>query len=80
MGNIIGLLEKEFPAQILNGPGNSKGRNSVFTANNTLLTMVQTATQQDKTLKNSLDLYYMILQHHKQQVIKELEESLQKEK
>jgi len=81
MGNIIGMLEKEFPSRVLDSPlGNSKGRNRIFTANNTLLTMVLTATQQDKTLKNSVDLYYMIHQLHKQQAIKELEELVEKEK
>jgi len=81
MGNIIGLLEKEFPSQVLeNSSGESKCRNRVFTANNTLLTMVLTATQQDKTLKNSVDLYYMVHQQHKQQALADLKEQLQKEK
>lgn len=80
-GNIIGLLEKEFPSQVLTNESGSDGRrNRVFTVNNTLLTMVLTATQQDKTLKNSVDLYYMIHQQHKEQVLRELEELLEKEK
>lgn len=81
MGNIIGVLEKEFPSWVLeNDPEKGKTRNRVFTVNNTLLTMVLTATQQDKTLKNSVDLFYMIHQQHKQQVLNELEERVQKEK
>jgi len=52
----------------------------VFTLNNTLLTMVLTSTQQDKTLKNSVDLYYMIHQQHKHQALKELEHHAQKQK
>jgi len=79
--NIIGLLEKEFPSSVLDNESNSaNSRSRVFTANNTLMTMVLTATQADKTLKNSVDLYYMIHQQHKEQVLRELEEQMEKEK
>lgn len=77
MGNIIGLLEQEFPSSILQAAGAGQSRNRVFSANNTLLTMVLTATQQDKTLKNSVDLYYMIHQQHKQQALEDLQQQAQ---
>lgn len=80
MGNIIGLLEKEFPLLASQESEGSKSRNRIFTIRNTLLTMVLTAVQQDKTLKNSVDLYYMIHQQHKQQVTEALEEQLNQEK
>ena len=48
--NIIGLLEKEFPTSVLQESPSKKSRNRIFTLNNTLLTMVLTATQTDKTL------------------------------
>lgn len=81
MGNIIGLLEKEFPTPVLENQAKSeKSRNRVFTVNNTLLTMVLTATQQDKTLKNSVGLYYMIHQQNKQQAVQELQQYAQKQK
>ena len=80
-GDIIGMLEKEFPSSLLEKDfSTSDSRSRVFTANNTLLTMVLTAVQQDKTLKNSVDLYYVIHQQHKQKAQKELEESLRAEK
>lgn len=79
-GDIIGILEKEFPSSVLNNSfSTSKSRNRVFTPHNTLLTMVLTATQEDKTLKNSVGLYYMIHQQHKKQAIKELIESRERE-
>jgi len=81
MGNIIGLLEQEFPSSVLNDQAESMGsRMRVFTNNNTLLTMVLTSIQQDKTLKNSVDLYYMIHQQHKQQALEELGQQAQKQK
>jgi len=79
-GDIIGFLEKEFPSSVLKKSfSTSKTRNRIFTLHNTLLTMVLTATQQDKTLKNSVDLYYMIHQQHKHEVVKELRESRERE-
>ena len=80
-GNIIGLLETEFPASVLDSQ--KKGdvsRNRVFTVNNTLLAMVLTATQQDKTLKNSVCLYYQIHQQNKRDATLELGILAQKQK
>jgi hypothetical protein len=42
--------------------------------------MVLTATQAAKTLKNSVDLYYLIHQQHRQQAQQALEESMEKQK
>ena len=56
-GNIRRLLEKEFPTAVLQQAPSQKSRNRVFTLNNPLLTMVLTATQAAKTLKNWVDLY-----------------------
>lgn len=80
MGNIVGLLEKEFPGVADQEPEGPKGRTRIFTPRNTLLTMVLTAVQQDKTLKNSVDLYYMIHRQHKQQAMEALEARLARER
>lgn len=81
IGNIIGLLEEEFPTSIVEDDlVNTPGRNRVFTVKNTLLTMVLTAIQQDKTLQNSVALYYMIHQQHKHQALEDLTAQREKEK
>jgi hypothetical protein len=84
MGNIIGILEKEFPASILEEPVfqtmDNISRQRVFTHANTLLTMTLTATQKDKSLKNSVQLYYMIHQEHKRQALKTLQEQMEMER
>ena len=67
MGNILGVLEQEFPSHIL-GEVASGSRTRVFTEKDTLLTMVLSSVQEDKTLKNSVDLFYMIHQRQQQQV------------
>ena len=78
-GNIIGLLQAVFPSSILEWEESSSSRERVFTVGNTLLTMVLTSVQQDKTLANSVDMYYTLHQQHKQQVIKKLEEDAAKQ-
>jgi len=82
-GNILGVLEKEFPLKILDKQDtdgeNIKNRERVFTSASTLLTMVLTATQKDKSLKNSVQLYYTIHQQHKMQVLENLKEQIKKE-
>jgi len=78
-GNIIGLLQAVFPSSILEWEESSSRRERVFTVGNTLLTMVLTSVQQDKTLANSVDMYYTIHQQHKQQAIKQLEEDAAKQ-
>ena len=76
--NILGLLEREFPSHILEKqPTKEKSRTRVFTDTNTLLTMVLTATQQDKTLKNSVGLYYTIHQQHQQALRQQLNQQAQ---
>jgi hypothetical protein len=81
--NIVGVLEKEFPLAVLNKSDiddNIKSRERVFSATNTLLTMVLTATQKDKSLKNSVQLYYAIHQQHKIQALETLKKQLIREK
>ena len=80
-GDIIGLLETEFPCSVLSiKDEEKKTRERVFTVKNTLLTMILTSVQQDKTLKNSVDLYYIIHQKRKSSVIDNIAKSLQIQK
>lgn len=90
-GNILGIVEEEFPMEILdeysiaNNPDSHRGpkikpRQRVFTVPHTLLTMALTATQADKSLKNSVQLYYTIHQQHKKQTLEFLGEQKEKER
>lgn len=82
MSNVIGLLNQEFPRSVLDNEylDATKSRNRIFTVNNTLLTMVLTASQQDKSLKNSVSLFYMIHQENKAHILKEMEKQVEQEK
>ena len=72
-GNIIGVLGNEFPELNIDKADGDKSRDRVFTPQNTLLTMVLSAVQQDKSLQNAVDLYYFIHQQNKLDTKKELE-------
>lgn len=65
--DVLPFLADEFPQDIPveDTPEQSAKRNRVFTDRNTLLVMALTATQEDKSLKNSVDLFYTIHQDHR---------------
>jgi hypothetical protein len=72
IGLTISVLEDEFPVHIFeNNETDKKTRDRIFNIPNTLLTMVLTSFQEDKTLQNSVDLYYGI--HQKKQVLAQQE-------
>ena len=74
------IIRKRISVSILTNKNEGvKTRDRVFTVNNTLLTMVLTSVQQDKTLKNSVDLYYTIHQKPKALAI-EPEQRIQTQK
>jgi hypothetical protein len=70
--NVIGHLQSVFPEQIFEKLDLTNTRERLFPINRTLLTMVLTATQSDKTLQNSVDLFYTIHQREKEKAILEL--------
>jgi len=89
--NILSCLADVFPdtelleVQEINNseslsPKTKKSRNRMFTFSETLLTMVLTASQEDKTLKNSVALYYSIHQNKRKKILESIEEEKQKEK
>ncbi len=69
--NILNLLESVFPEEVLKKKVPDNSRDRVFTATNTLLTMVLTATQADKSLKNSVALYYGLHQKIREKIYEE---------
>lgn len=83
--NKIGLLESVFPNHIFEKEifqtKNEKKiipRNRVFNFKNTLLAMTYTAAQEDKSLKNSVSLYYTLHQNDKKSTTELLEKEMEK--
>jgi hypothetical protein len=80
-GDILGLLEAEFPVEIFNScEVDSTNRSRIFTPNSTLLTMVLSSIQEDKSLKNAVDIFCILHQQKKQAVLAKIEENSQKQK
>ena len=73
--NILGLLAEEYPKDEMSElDGNDKSRNRVFSVSDTLLTMILTASQADKTLKNSVALFYSVHQNRRKQMLEIIEQ------
>jgi len=83
-GNILGMLKKEFPMKVFEKEDvkqpDHKNRDRVFSSATTMLTMILTATQKDKSLKNSVQLYYTLHQQNKMRVMESLKEKIKKER
>ena len=78
--NRLGLLNSVYPKELLQHKESSNSRDRVFTISKTLQTMMITATMQDKTLKNSVNLHYISHQKERELESKYLKEKIKKEK
>lgn len=78
--NILGTLMDVYPSDYelnIKEPENSRDR--VFSISNTLMTMVLTASQEDKTLKNSVVLYHTIHQNKQNEKLRIIQEEKNKQ-
>lgn len=89
MSDYLGVLEKCFPYSSiehkeleLRKNQTKQSRKRVFTNMSTLLTMVMISFQEDKSLQNSVDIFYTLHQRQKEQKLSELKSlyELEKEK
>jgi IS4 transposase len=81
VGTVLQSLEAAFPTELVQDAAQDYvGRDRVYTPLNTLLTMVLTATQQDKSLQNSVELFSSIHERHRALKLEELTEKLELEK
>ncbi len=78
--NILGTLMDVYPSESelgLKEP--EKSRNRVFSMADTLMTMVLTASQEDKTLKNSVVLYQGISKNKRNEMVRMIQEEKNQE-
>lgn len=78
--NRLGMLNSVYPKEFLQYKKSDNSRDRIFTTSNTLQTMVVTATMQDKTLKNSVNLHYISHQKERELEAQHLKEKIKKEK
>jgi hypothetical protein len=76
--NLLTALSKYIPSEIYSQSSTENRRDRVFSSAATLETMLLTATQEDKSLKNSVLLFYTIHQKKRELLQRELDE-LEKE-
>lgn len=81
VGTVLQSLEAEFPKDlVVRAAQDYEGRDRVYTPLNTLLTMVLSSTQQDKSLQNSVELFSSIHERHRALKYEELSHQLELEK
>lgn len=78
--NRLGLLNSVYPKELLQYKESNNSRDRIFTETKTLQTMLITATMQDKTLKNSVNLHYISHQKERELELEHLKEKVKKEK
>ena len=78
--NHLQLLSDVFPSNELQEDIPKNTRNRTYPVLDTLMTMVQVATLEDKSLKNAVSLYYTIHQKEREIVKNILEKDIQKQK
>jgi len=69
-----------FPYGVFEKHGPKGTRDRVYSCENTILTMVYSATQADKSLQNAVTVFGRVFESHSGRVIKEAESSLELEK
>lgn len=77
--NLLTVLSKHIPKEIYSDISIKNQRDRVFSITATLETMLLTATQEDKSLKNSVLLYYASHQKKRELLQRELDELKNKE-
>jgi hypothetical protein len=73
-GNLLTVLSRHIPDIVYRDDSPEKRRNRVYSSSATLETMLLTATQEDKSLRNSVLLYYTSHQKKRELLQQELDE------
>lgn len=69
-----------FPYEVIEKYDSSGTRDRVYSCENTVLTMVYSAVQSDKTLQNAVNIFGRIHQNHSIRIINEAESAIETEK
>jgi hypothetical protein len=69
-----------FPFEVIDNYDKKGTRDRVYSTENTILTMVYSSTQQDKTLENAVEIFERVYANQKERLIKEAHDSIEQEK
>jgi hypothetical protein len=73
-------IHSVFPHEVIDRYDSSSTRDRVYSCENTILTMIYSATQADKTLQNAVNIFGRIHQNNSVRIINEAESALELEK
>jgi len=73
-------LSSVFPFEEIDKFDNTGTRDRIYSTENTILTMVHSATQEDKTLQNAVYLFERIYENQKERILKDAKASILREK
>jgi len=73
-------LYSVFPYEVIEKYDPKKTRDRIYSCENTVLTMVYSATQEDKTLQNAVTIFGRVFEDHSGRVIKEAESAIELER
>ena len=73
-------IHSVFPHEVIEMYDSSSTRDRVYSCENTILTMIYSATQADKTLQNAVNIFGRIHQNNSVRIINEAESALELEK
>jgi len=73
-------LSSVFPFEEIEKFDNTGKRDRIYSTENTILTMVHSATQEDKTLQNAVGLFERIYENQKERILKDAQASVEREK
>ncbi len=69
-----------FPYEVIDNFDKKGTRDRIYSTENTILTMVYSSTQEDKTLENSVSIFERIHTNQKERIIKDAPDSIEQEK
>ncbi len=74
------VLSSVFPFEEIDKFDNTGTRDRIYSTENTILTMVHSATQEDKTLQNAVGIFERIYENQKERILKDAKASVSQEK
>ncbi|MEI6436467.1 MAG: IS4 family transposase [Bacteroidota bacterium] len=69
-----------FPHEVIDKYDSSGTRDRIYNSENTILTMINSAIQEDKTLQNAVNIFGRIHQNHSVRIMNDAESSIEMEK
>jgi len=78
--DFLKALHSVFPYEVIEQYDQKKTRDRIYSSENTILTMIYSATQEDKTLQNSVTIFNRVFEEHSDRVIQAAESARDEEK